>query len=193
KHKLTEDNGILTGHSLANDIEALHSMETGFYYRSAIPIDNYSNISKAGFLEILENYNVKHILFRPYNSTRQFLKIFYNTWSDWEEVGNNQTDTGWIPFNVDNGAKTNTAYPTRIGFESAYRIIKNGDVTERYLRINGSNVDHTQVIAQLPSTSAKNVHIGFIRTPLAHNGSSIIIETTGEVRIYIEKIGRAHV
>jgi vacuolar-type H+-ATPase subunit H len=187
KYKLTEDDGTAPYTNLSQDLNNLHDLKPGFYYTVGTP-GLPSGVSTSGITEVIYrtgglNKIIKYI---PYNSNKLFLKRFYQGWTDWKELTNNQTDTGWIPFNLVNGAKTNTAYPTRNGFESAYRIIKNGDVTERYLRINGSNVDHTQVIAQLPSTFAKNVHTGFIRTPLAHNGSSIIIETTGEVRVYIE-------
>ena len=189
KSKLTNDDGRLQQLSEFDfdNPELIFGEKSQFAYVSSslnYPISSRSN-GTVMYLVVTADY--KRIEYRPNGSN----KIFYRrkeagVWLDWKEITNNQSDTGWIPFNLVNGAKTNTAYTTRNGFESAYRIIKNGDVTERYLRINGSNIDHTQVIAQLPSTFAKNVHIGFIRTPLAHNGSSIIIETTGEVRVYIE-------
>ena len=189
KFKLTNDNGSTLYDSNFkldfSDIEQLANLGVGTRY-VANALNTPSNSSPSGWVTKFDRGAVKCLEFRPYNSNKIFIKRFYNTWNDWEEVGNNQSDTGWVTFDLINGAKTNTAYTTRNGFESAYRIIKNGDVTERYLRINGSNIDHTQVIAQLPSTFAKNVHIGFVRTPLAHNGSSIIIETTGEVKVYIE-------
>ena len=189
KSRLTNDDGRLQqiNNFDFNNPELIFGDKSQFAYVAGSL--NYPNNSTSNgtvmYLVVTTDY--KRIEYRPNGSN----KIFYRrkeagVWLDWKEITNNQSDTGWIPFNLVNGAKTNTAYTTRNGFESAYRIIKNGDVTERYLRINGSNVDHTQVIAQLPSTFAKNVHIGFIRTPLAHNGSSIIIETTGEVRVYIE-------
>ena len=189
KSRLTNDDGRLQqiNNFDFNNPELIFGDKSQFAYVSGSL--NYPNNSTSNgtvmYLVVTTDY--KRIEYRPNGSN----KIFYRrkedgVWTEWLEVTNNQTDTGWVTFNLVNGAKTNTAYPTRNGFESAYRIIKNGDVTEKYLRINGSNVDHTQVIAQLPSTFAKNVHTGFIRTPLAHNGSSIIIEATGEVRVYIE-------
>src|SRR5699024_3428746 len=127
--------------------------------------------------------------YRPYNSVRVFHRTKFNgSWLDWTEISSNQTDTGWVPFQLINGAKTNSAYDyggPRNGFGCAYRTIKRGNVTERHLRINGSNVEQNQVIAQLPPDFCKNVQIGFIRAPLAHNGTSIIIENTGEVKVYV--------
>ena len=188
KYNLTNNDGGTPFTNLSANIDELNKFtKTGFYYVANVP-GLPSGVSSSGFLNVYarSDGNVIKQVFYPYIQNRVVIRHFYNDWYDWLEVTPNQSDTGWIPFNLVNGAKTNTAYTTRNGFESAYRIIKNGDVTERYLRINGSNVDHTQVIAQLPSTFAKNVHIGFIRTPLAHNGSSIIVETTGEVKVYIE-------
>ena len=190
KYKLTNDDGTNHFVDIDYDIDALHNLPNGFHYAIRVPglPDGLSDkgSTSAGIMIVQSGNETKRLFFVAYTNNLLFTKNFYSTWTDWQLINSQQSDTGWIPFNLVNGAKTNTAYPTRNGFESAYRIIKNGDVTERYLRINGSNVDHTQVIAQLPSTFAKNVHTGFIRTPLAHNGSSIIIETTGEVRVYIE-------
>src|SRR5699024_6677463 len=58
----------------------------------------------------------------------------------WKEITNNQTDTGWIPFDLINGVKTNTVYTTKEnpGFKCAYRIIKKGEKTKKMVRINGS-------------------------------------------------------
>src|SRR5699024_9737572 len=110
KYKLIEDSGVLQSVSLANDLEELHSLKTGVYYRTAVPIDNYEVSSKAGFLTVIEINVVKHIVFRPYNSKRQFLKRYYQQWKDWEEITNNQHDTGWVTFDLINGALSNTAY-----------------------------------------------------------------------------------
>ena len=197
KYKLTESNGTtpLMSDFDFNSPESVLNYSAGTYYvRGALNSTANNIVSNYGYLSINTTYSTKSIAtltFIPIgtntlNNTSVYMRKKNGDWGDWKEITNNQYDTGWLTFDLINGAKTNTAYPTRNGFESAYRIIKNGDITEKYLRINGSNVDHTQVIAQLPSTFVKNVHIGFIRTPLAHNGSSIIIETTGEVRIYIE-------
>ena len=189
KYKFVEDSGVLQSVSLANDLEALHSLKTGLHYRTAVPIDNYELSSKNGFLTVIETNVVKHILFRPYNSRRQFLKRFYNSWNDWEEVGNNQSDTGWVTFDLINGAKSNTAYKggTDNGFDCAYRTITNGSETKRLLRLNGSNLTHNSVIAQLPSNFCKNAQSFAIRVPTGTTwfGAFIVIRPSGEVRFLI--------
>ena len=188
KYKLIEDSGVLQGYSLANDLEALHSLKTGVYYRTAVPIDNYEVSSKAGFLTVIEMNVVKHILFRPYNSRRQFLKRFYNSWNDWEEVGNNQSDTGWIPFTLINGALSNTSYKQagENGFDCAYRTIRNNTATKRIVRLNGKGVTHGQVIAQLPSIFCKNDQTFPIRVPAKYSGAFVTIRNNGEINLYIQ-------
>ena len=187
KYKLLEDSGVLQGYSLENDLEALHSLKTGVYYRTAVPIDNYEVSSKAGFLTVIEMNVVKHILFRPYNSKRQFLKRYYQSWNDWEEVGNNQSDTGWVTFDLINGAKSNTAYKNEGdgGFDCAYRTIKNGDVVTKKLRINGSNLTQNQVIAQLPANFAKNAQAFPVRVPISSASGYIVIRPSGRVNFYV--------
>src|SRR5699024_6710106 len=37
KYKFVEDSGVLQSVSLANDLEALHSLKTGLHYRTAVP------------------------------------------------------------------------------------------------------------------------------------------------------------
>lgn len=187
KYKFVEDSGVLQSISLANDLEALHSLKTGLYYRTAVPIDNYNPSCKAGFLQVVESGSVKHILFRPYNSKRQFLKRFYNSWNDWEEVGNNQYGTGWVTFDLINGAKSNTAYKNEGdgGFDCAYRTITNGSEVTKKLRINGTNLTPNQVIAQLPSNFAKNAQAFPLRVPNSSAGGYIVIRPSGRVNFYI--------
>ena len=187
KYKLLEDDGVLVDVSLENDLEALHSLKTGLHYRIAVPIDNYELSSKNGFLTVIETNVVKHILFRPYNSKRQFLKRFYKSWNDWEEVGNNQYDTGWVTFDLINGAKSNTAYKgeTDVGFDCAYRTITNGSEVTKKLRINGTNLTPNQVIAQLPSNFAKNTQAFPVRVPNSSAGGYVVIRPSGRVNFYV--------
>ena len=187
KYKLLEDDGVLVDVSLENDLEALHSLKTGLHYRIAVPIDNYELSSKNGFLTVIETNVVKHILFRPYNSKRQFLKRYYKSWNDWEEVGNNQSDTGWVTFDLINGAKSNTAYKgeTDNGFDCAYRTITNGSEVTKKIRINSTNLTPNQVIAQLPKNFAKNTQAFPVRVPTSYAGGYIVIRPNGTVNFYI--------
>ena len=91
KHKLTNSNGTSQIIALGGDLEKLRSLPPGFYYTTSTPIGLSYNTdwasSTAGYTEIYERDNVtKHIIFRPYNSSQQFIMRYYNEWNDWERV-----------------------------------------------------------------------------------------------------------
>ncbi|WP_145464933.1 BppU family phage baseplate upper protein [Staphylococcus saprophyticus] len=187
KYPLTGHDGRATLVSIGNDIEKLRALAPGFYYCTTVPITGVS--STAGFTTMeIRDSGLKRITFRPYNSTQEYVMRYYNTWNDWERVDVSTSDTGWVPFTIINGGRTNTAYDygkARNGYGCSYRAIKIGSMTQKFIRVNADNVSHSQVIAQLPANFAKSPQVGFIRAPLAHNGTSIIIDNTGEVRVYI--------
>ncbi|MDV3053647.1 hypothetical protein NLV77_002605 [Staphylococcus ureilyticus] len=189
KFRLTEDDGSYEKVDLDGDIEALHDLGPGRCYLTSTPITGASSTAGYAKIETRKNTsNIKIITFKPYNSSQVWLKRFYNTWYDWERVNTTQTDTGWVPFNIINGGRTNPAYGyggSRNGFGCAYRAVTIGTLTQKFLRVNADNVVHDQIIAQLPSNFAKNPQVGYIRGPLAHNGTSIIIENSGEVKLYV--------
>ncbi|WP_268218271.1 BppU family phage baseplate upper protein [Staphylococcus pettenkoferi] len=100
----------------------------------------------------------------------------------------NISDSGWLPFTIINGGRTNTDYgygESRNGYGCSYRVITIGSMTQKFVRVNASNVVHNQHIAQLPANITKSPQVGFIRAPLAHNGTSIIVENDGSVRLYV--------
>ncbi|MEX6015154.1 BppU family phage baseplate upper protein [Mammaliicoccus sciuri] len=98
KAKLIQDNGQLQIVSLADDINKLHDLKTGFYYTTTTPIVGMGATSTAGFLEVLERNGgiLKRITFRPYNSTQIWQKRFYNTWEDWERVNPEDYKRKWL-------------------------------------------------------------------------------------------------
>ena len=188
KYKLTDDDG--TSVSLASSVDLgdpvyLSSLTPGEYYA---PGSKSSPNGASGFLTVLQRGTIKVIYFQPYNQDRLFINRYYNEWSGWFELTNQVDDTGWIPFNIINCGRTNTAYDygkARNGYGCSYRAIKIGSMTQKFIRVNADNVSHGQVIAQLPANFAKSPQVGFIRAPLDHNGTSIIIENNGEVKVYI--------
>ena len=187
KYKLTEDDGS----RIAKQGLDLLNLDTG-YYETWKAVNDPLN-GNTGIYEVdvtSGSRGQKTVIATQSHLNRVFINTIHTDGEDrgWKELTKTQTDTGWIPFNLINGAKTNSSYDyggPRNGYGCAYRTIKRGDVTERHLRINGSNVESRQVIAQLPPDFCENVQVGFIRAPLAHNGTSIVIENTGEVRVYI--------
>lgn len=184
KYKLTNDDGTYQVLSLSSNLDNLYSLAPGNYYTTSTPITGAT--STAGFttVEIRENL-AKRITFRPYNSKQIWVKRYYNTWFDWERADNTQIDTGWVEFNLINGAATNTEYGDRKGFKCAYRTIVNGSVTERCLRINGSNIVPGQTIANLPSGFCKNAQTFPVRIPTKYAGGYLVIEPSGNVKFYI--------
>src|SRR5699024_4578176 len=164
KHKLTNDDGTYPTIALGSNLDNLYALAPGNYYTTSTPITGVS--STAGFTRIeLREGTVKHITFRPYNSTQIWLKRFYNNWSEWERVDNTQSDTGWVPFNLINGSSSNTEYDGKGGFKCAYRTVINGTVTTNYIRLNGRNITDGQTIAQIPSAMVKNAQTFPVRTP----------------------------
>lgn len=190
KYKLTNEDGTYEVLGMGGDLEAYRALEPGLYYTTTTPITGKGASSTAGFTTVekrAEFDNLKRITFRPYNSNQEFVMNLYNEWSDWTEKGAPK-DTGWIPFTIINGGRTNPAYDyggSRNGYGCSYRTITNGSVTQKFVRVNADNISHTQIIAQLPTNFTKSPQIGFIRAPLAHNGTSVIIENNGEIKVYI--------
>ncbi|WP_305809146.1 hypothetical protein [Staphylococcus epidermidis] len=197
KYKLTNDDGtrIYLSKGSFTDVTQL---PPGFY--ETVTADDASSqgfppgINNSSFVEIdvtkggstrtqikvVMNYNMK-----------TFCKTIHTNGADnygWKELFIEQSDTGWIPFKIINGGRTNTAYDyggSRNGYGCSYRAITIGTMTQKFVRVNADNVVHNQYIAQLPANFAKSPQVGFIRAPLAHNGTSIIVENDGSVRLYI--------
>ncbi len=184
KYRFTNNDGTYEEISLESNLDKLYELKPGFYYTTTTPIDNVS--SKAGFTTVIErpDKTVKHIIFRPYNSKNQFIKRFYKTWANWEELTNNQTDTGWIPYNTINGVEKDTMFKngTDNGFDCAYRIIKQGDITTRKLRVNARNLTNGVVFADLPSQFAKNYQKFVVATPRNKTTGIVDITPTGELK-----------
>ena len=86
KYKLTDDSGVLPIVNLRGDLEALQALPSGFHYISFVPITGMGQTSSTGFVTVWESNGgqVKHISFKPYNSSQEFIMRYYNEWSGWE-------------------------------------------------------------------------------------------------------------
>lgn len=186
KYKLTNDDGSYQVIALGDNLENLYALSSGNYYTTSVPITGAS--STAGFTRVEKREDtVRRITFRPYNSKQVWVKRYYNTWSDWERVNSDQTDTGWVSFQLINGALSNTAYKATgdNGFDCGYRTTVTGVITTHRVRINGTNLTPGQTIANLPSNFCKNAQTFPIRIPTKYAGGYVVIRPSGEVKFYI--------
>ena len=121
---------------------------------------------------------------------KTYIKTLHTNGTDtgWKEIGDNQTDTGWVTFDLINGALANDAFKQEgnNGFDCAYRIITNGSVTEKRVRINVKKIVGTQEIATLPKDFAKNAQFHLVRAPITRGQGLIGIFPSGSVYAYVE-------
>ena len=191
KYKLTNDDGTNHFVDIGYDIDVLHNLPNGFHYAIKVPglPDGLSDkgSTSAGIMIVQSGNGTKRLFFVAYTNNLLFTKNFYSTWTDWQLINSQQSDTGWVTFDLINGAKQNTAYKGEIdvGFDCAYRTITNGSVVTKKLRINSTNLTPNQVIAQLPSNFAKNAQAFPVRVPNSSAGGYIVIRPSGRVNFYV--------
>lgn len=149
KYKLTADTGIHIYVGLSGDLNKLKELNPGFYYTTNTPITNAT--STAGFTTVEQrDTTVKRITFRPYNSNSIYVMRYYNSWSDWQEITTSVSDTGWINFQLMNGAT-----PFSDSEIPQYKIIKINENTKIEIRGAVKNISNYNIsVAQLPSSIA---------------------------------------
>ncbi|MDW4444442.1 hypothetical protein QI194_03140 [Staphylococcus saprophyticus] len=187
KYKLTESDG----HRISVGELDLLEAGTGLYETWRAKNDPLNGDIGFYHVDVIEgNSGRKRIVATQTYSNRIFVNSIHTNGEvkGWKEITNNQTDTDWIPFQLINGAKSNTNYknPGENGFDCAYRTIKNGTVTRRIVRLNGRMATHGQVIAQLPSTFCKNDQTFPIRVPVKYSGAFVTIRNSGEINFYVQ-------
>ena len=195
KHKITQDDGT-TGSSvdLKNDISNMNDLNTGYYYSTNTPV-TISDLSKAGFLNIIvKNNDSKKAFYTPYDNNILLMATYYEeSWNDWEVVSNVHYDTGWIPLVLVNGAKTNTYLKEEgeDGFNCSYKTIKNNTTTKRLIRLNGNNAKDGQIITKVPSDFVESVQYKYIKTDLKHSNMLVEINTDGNIKVFYPKESKA--
>ena len=186
KHKLINNSGRLeqlNGIDLDN-IDATLGDKSQFCYVAGATNSPPGGNSNGTIMYLVISSAYKRLEYRPNGNN----KIFYRRkeageWLDWKEVTNNQTDTGWIPYNTINGVEKNTVYKNDIdnGFDCAYRIIKQGDITTRKLRVNARNLTQGMVFAELPNQFTKNTQTFLVRTPRNKNSAIVEVKADGKL------------
>ena len=187
KYRFTNVDGTVISLPAGTD---MNELKAGMYESSGFINDP---LNDAGFYEVTvtESYNSRKVIYATHSyQNRMFVKTFHSGGEErnWKELTNNQTDTGWIPFQSINGAAANTAfkYETDKGFDCAYRIEERGSVTEKSIRINASNFSHSQQIAQLPENFVKSVQFHYVRAPINQGYGLVGVFPNGAVYVYIE-------
>src|SRR5699024_4729971 len=136
KYKLTNDDGSVMSMPVGTDMNKLGA---GLYESSGFINDP---LNDAGFYEVIvtESYNSRKVIYATHSyQNRMFVKTFHSGGAerDWKELTKSTSDTGWVTFDLINGALSNTAYKgeTDVGFDCAYRTITNGSEVTKKLRI----------------------------------------------------------
>ena len=188
KYKLIEDNGQRIRVSDTDPVE----LNSGFYqmWRMKNAPEGNDDNTQYWNVDVTQGLDdTKQIIATISSNGKTYKKnVHKGNSTGWQPLTLKQTDTGWVPFTIINGGRTNPAYDyggSRNGYGCSYRTITNGSVIQKFVRVNADNIAAGQVIAQLPEGFAKSPQVGFIRAPLAFNGSSLIIENNGEVKVYI--------
>lgn len=185
KFKLTNDDGTnFYDANLQidfNNNEQLMSLPIGTRY-VVLASNNPTGTNNNGWLtKYKRNGDAVLIQYQPYNSTVIYQKRFYKNWSDWERVGSDVVDTGWIDLQLVNSASPHNALVTNGGFTSAYRTITQNGITKKMLRINATTIKHGQTIALLPKEFVKNLMFFSISAPRNKNNGRISLNTSGTV------------
>lgn len=190
KYKLTEDAGYAL-QVTDIDFDTIDvDLKPGFYWVSG---GTNKPVERNGFLNVRQgtaSNSYMKVIFEPYDSNEIYVrnKNSANGWSEWNLISSNQNDTGWLPFQLINGAAANTAFKdgTDNGFDCAYRIEKRGNITEKSIRINASKISNLQQIAQLPENFVENVQFHYVRAPINQGYGLVGIFPSGAVYVYIE-------
>ncbi len=186
KYKLTQDDGKPTFYTAVDPV----TLPPGQYQISYMKNNPFNNSGSAMYnVDILQGIdNTKQVIAVLSYTGQVFIKnVHKGTDLGWKELTKTQTDTGWINYQLINGALSNTAYKNtdENGFDCAYRTITNGSIVTKKLRINGSNLTPGQVIAQLPVNFAKNTQSFPVKTPNVTNNACVVIKPNGEVSFYV--------
>ena len=164
-----------------NNNEQLTSLPVGTRYVVQTVGNPVGSNSNGWLTKFSRNNEAMLIQYQPYNSKIVYQKRFYVTWNEWEIVGSNVVDTGWINLQLVNNASPNNDLISKGGFASAYRTITQNGVTRKMIRINATTIKHGQTIAILPKDFVNNLIFFGVSTPRNKNSGRISLNTSGMV------------
>lgn len=157
KYKLTNDDGTnFYDANLQidfNNNEQLTSLPIGTRY-VVLTLNNPSGTNSNGWLtKYKRDGEAALIQYQPYNSTVIYQKRFYRSWSDWERVGSDVVDTGWLPLSLINGT-------TQAGLANLpkYKLVSINDTNLFFLKGAVKNItSNTMVFAKLPTNISQKI------------------------------------
>lgn len=187
KYKLSDDDGSNFVVGLGGNVEKLRALKPGNYYLTDTPITGASSTAGYATITTRQDYdNLKHIIFRPYNSTQMWLMRYYNKWYDWELVNTKIDSTGWKDIPLKNGVVARD-------FTPQYKIVKAPEYTlialQGAVSVNAGQADI--VIGTVPvsdvlkenynyvqNTSIKGGKVQFTRMALRKNNELLMERST---------------
>ncbi|WP_394867742.1 BppU family phage baseplate upper protein [Staphylococcus haemolyticus] len=157
KYKLTNDDGTnFYDANLQidfNNNEQLTSLPIGTRY-VVLTLNNPSGTNSNGWLtKYKRDGEAALIQYQPYNSTVIYQKRFYRSWSDWERVGSDVVDTGWLPLPLINGvSQAGTANQPK------YKLVSINNTNLLFLKgaVNGISANKI-IFSQLPKDIVKKI------------------------------------
>lgn len=185
EYKLTNDDGTTLYDSNLiinfNDVGQLSNLLAGTRYVVTTLNAPDNATSSNGWLTVLNRGVIKHLEFRPYNSSQIFIRQHYhNEWKDWERIDNNQTDTGWQPIIIKNGYKKSTIPD----FEPSYRVIDYGTYKKLYVRLGVTNLTNGKnTVATIPPELNPYKIYGLGTSTIAKIPPKVVL-SGGDIEIY---------
>lgn len=150
KYKLTNDDGTnFYDANLQidfNNNEQLTSLPIGTRY-VVLTLNNPSGTNSNGWLtKYKRDGEAALIQYQPYNSTVIYQKRFYRSWSDWERVGSDVVDTGWLPLPLINGVMQAGS-----ANQPKYRLVSINDTNLLFFKGAVTNITaKTMTVAKIP-------------------------------------------
>ena len=182
KYKLTESDG----HRISVGELDLLEAGTGLYETWRAKNDPLNGDIGFYHVDVIEgNSGRKRIVATQTYSNRTFINSVHTNGEvkGWKEITNNQTNTGWIPYTLINGATKSTMYSGEgdNAFECAYRTIESGGIKKRQIRFNVEKLTQGMNFAQLPAEFVEHTQIAPVRTRRNYNGAIVEIKADGQL------------
>lgn len=181
KYKLTEDDGQRIRVSDTDPVE----LNSGFYqmWRVKNAPEGSDDNPQYWNVDVTTGLNeTKQIIATISSSGKTYKKNFHkNEDKGWNEISNTQTDTGWVPYTLINGAIENDGYalPEDNGFSCAYRTIESGGIKRKQIRFNVEKLTQAMNFAQLPAEFVEHIQVAPVKTPRNKYGGVVEIKTDG--------------